>query len=548
MDYMNQNRDKHVSESQFLFNIIKSVENQIHRNLLDSEEDLIIRCVKTVYVKTLHVDDPRYQKVFKHITEKIIEELHLTQCEERAFVDTHEILKRHIGKTSEIEYMPTFEHEGHTEADEERELNRVPITKVDVGSLFGLSDIRDVVGKLSETTAIKHAYFMLDTKYRTLENDGTTCFKWSHINSVTRGQGTLNILGTIRDIVSMRTYPIRIPNVASAYTPYERISIFVEEFISQSYIAHENRNFHFIGDSVIKGNWVNVCPDDYNEGAYHFDKPITHIDTLTISFASPLEPIIFDKDRLQTTIISYATTTVLQMSENHNLVLGDTIYIDDFNTGSTNDLGISDIFNRQTGHSATVITPNTISIPVDTSGLNALLTGVVNTPNVVHIGTAAPAYNSNIILGYDTTFIADYTVGGYIQIFDSINSVFLITSITDNTHLVIDSSYTIVGSGAFIHGSTTTKITGVGTLFTTELKSGDIISIVDGVSTPSFVITSIESDLSLTTSPYNGASGAGFVANKDNRNASLSFSTFFGSKRIFIPMELTYLAPSNKMM
>jgi hypothetical protein len=545
MEYANHNRSKYVSESQFLFNIIKSIEHQINRNLLDSEENLIISCVKTVYIKTLHENDVLYKKMFKHITEKIIEELYLTQCEETASIDTHEILKRHIGTTSEIEYMPTFEHEGHTEEDEKRELNRVPITKVDVGSVFGLSNIRDVVGKLSETTTIKHAYFMLDTKYRTLENDGTTNFKWSHINSVTRGQGTINILGIIRDIVSIRTYPIRIPNVASAYTPYERISIFVEEFISQSYIAHENRNFHFIGDSIIKNNWINISPDEYNEGVYHFDKPITHIDTLTISFASPLEPVIFDKDRLQTTIISYATTTVLQMSENHNLILGDIVYIDNFITNSKNDSYISDIFNRQTGHIATIINSNTISIPVDTSTINTVLTGVVNPPNVAHIGTVNLTYNSNIIVGVSTTFIADYVVGGYIQIFDSINSVFLIKAIVNNTHLVIDSSYTIVGVNTFIHGSTTTTITGVGTLFTNELKSGDIISIVDGVNTPSFVITSIESNLSLTTTPYNGAIGAGFVANKDNRNVGLSFSTFFGSKRIFIPMELTYIAPNN---
>jgi hypothetical protein len=542
MEYADHNRANHVSESQFLFNIIKSVEHQIHRNLLGSEEDLIIICVKTVYIKTFREDDVRYQQMFKHITEKIIEELHLTQCEETAFVDTHEILKRHIGKTSEIEYMTTFEHEGPTE---ESDIKKVPITKVEIGSIFGVSNIRDVIGKMSEVSSIKHAYFMLDTKYRTLENDGTTYFKWSHINSVTRGQGTINMLGNIRDIVSIRTYPIRIPNVASAFTPYERISIFIKEFIAQSFIVHENRNFHFIGSSEIKGNWINVSVDDYNEGYYHFDKPITHIDTITISLASPLEPIIFDKDRLQTTIISYAITTVLQMSENHNLVPGDIVYIDDFNTRGINDLCISDIFNQQSGHSATIINPNTISIPVDTSALNVVLTGNVNPPNVAHIGTVTPVFNSNIVLGSGTDFIADYTIGDYIQIFDTINSVFLITAITDNNHLVIDSPYTIVGVSALIHGSTTTTITGVGTLFTTELKSGDIISIVDGVDTPSFVITSIESDLSLTTTPYNGSIGSGFAVNKDNTITNLSFSTFFGSKRIFIPVELSYIAPSS---
>ena len=536
------------SGSQFLFNIIKAVERQIHRTLRNSEEDLIIKCVghySDTHIKTFKESDVRYQQIFKHITTKIIEELHLTQCEENEFVDTHEILKKHIGETSEVDYMPTFEHEGHTEADEKRELNRVPITKVEIGSIFGLSDVRKLVGKLSEATTIKHAYFMLDTKYRTLETDGTTHFRWNSINSVTRGQGTINILGSIRDIISISTYPIRIPNVATAFTPYERISIFIEEFIAQSYIAHENRNFHFIGSSKIKGNWVNICPTDYNEGCYNFDKPITHIDTLTISFASPLEPVIFDKDRLQTTVISYASPTILQTSENHNLLLGDIVYIDDFNTNSINDGTISNVFNRQSGHTATILTPTTFSIPIDTTTFNVLLTGIINSPNVSYTGTVTPEFNSNVIVGTDTTFIIDYNIGDYIQIFDSINSVFLITNIVDNTHLIINSSYTLVAVlSKFIHGSTKTTITGVGTLFTTEVKPGDVISVTDGYNTPSFVITSIKSDLILTTTPYNGAIGTGFVVNKNNINNNLSFYTFFGSKRIFIPIELTYIAPN----
>jgi hypothetical protein len=572
---MNSNTgNTYLSEAQFLFNIIKSVEHQINRNLLELEENLIIKCVKTVYIKTFKEDDIRYQQLFKHVTTKIIEELHLTQCEETAVVDTHEILKRHIGKTSEIEYMPTFEHEGHTEEDEKRELNNVPSTKVEIGSIFGLSDIREVIGKMSETTSIKHAYFMLDTKYRCLDNDGTKYFKWDNINSVTRSQGTINMLGSIRDIVSMRTYPLRIPNVATAYTPYERISIFVEEFIAQSYIVHENRNFHFIGGSEIKGNWVNICPDDYNEGCYNFDKPITHIDNITISFASPLEPIIFDKDRLPTTIIEYGSTTTLQTSEINNLLPGDIIYISDFNTNSINDSVITNYFNRQAGHSVTILTPTTFSIPVDTSSFIASeITGVINTPNSIIVGTVIPTFNSNIIVGIGTSFTTDYVVNGNIQIFDQVNSVYVIIEIIDDTHLIIDSQYTILlglntnyntttltdavslltnifdpiievvaGVNTFSHSSTTSIIIGVGTSFTTDLKPGDIISI-NAVDTPNFIVGVIESDISLTiTSVYNGLIGDGLTVNKNNINESLSFSTFFGSKRIFIPIELTYIS------
>jgi hypothetical protein len=549
---MNRNdysKTKVTSGKQFLFNIIKSVEQQIHRNLTNSEEDLIINCVKKLNVVTFINDADKYQSMFRHITTNIIEEFRLMQCENTSVIDTHEILKRHIGKTSETEYMPTFEHEGHTKEDEKRENITKPTSKVDIGAIFGLSNIRDVVGQMSNITTIKHAYFMLDTKYRTLENDGTRYFKWSHINSVTRGQGTINMLGTIRDIVAMKTYPIRIPNVASAYTPYERISVFVEEFISQSYIAHENRNFHFIGGSEIKGNWVNICPDDYNDGEYNFNKPITHIDTITISFASPLEPVIFDKDRLQTVITSYASPTILQTSENHNLTIGaigDIIYIDDFNTVSVDHSETSDIINRQAGHTATVLTPTTFSIPVDTSAINTVLTGTVNPPGVVRVGVITPEFNSTTITGLGTLFLVDYIAGDYIHIFDSINSVLRIASITDNTSMTTDTPYNIGVAGSFIHGDTSSIITGVGSVFKNEIKTGDTISITDGATNPSFVVASVESDTSLTLiTPYNGATGIGFAANKDNRNTLLTFSTFFGSKRIFMPIELTYIAPEN---
>ena len=117
--------------------------------------------------------------------------------------------------------------------------------------------------------------------------------------------------------------PFRIPAVASAITPYNRITTFVYELCPQSYVAHEERRFHFIGDVEFKlGGWLEVCSDNFSDGEFKFNKPITHLDSMTITFATPLEPIVFDKDRLLGTITSYASPTVIQFPENHNLTTG----------------------------------------------------------------------------------------------------------------------------------------------------------------------------------------------------------------------------------
>ena len=315
------------------------------------------------------------------------------------------------------------------------------IFDVSIDSIFGLSDIATLVKKVREPAhSINHAYFLLDTKYRVLETDGTTNFKWTYMNSTTQAQGTCNAVCDIRDIVTIKIMPHRIPAVATAITPYKRISMYIEEIPIQSFISHDRR-FHFIGDTKIQDEppyqWVEIDPSKYYHGEYKFNKPITHIDTMTINYATPLESVIFDKDRLLGTVTIGNSTTIV-FTESHNINNNELVYIDNFTT--TNPLketSLRDEMNTPRGLIATVVSPEIITVPVDTGSLSYILTGTVNSPISTLVGFVQVNLGTSVIIGTGTSFTTDFVKGDYILIYDTNKTTYQISKIISNTELVI---------------------------------------------------------------------------------------------------------------
>lgn len=533
---MSSNRVSDIINSHtFLIRVIKNIETQIKRNLTDTEEDIVINYIKNVscnYFNGISID-----KIITILTSVVIEELHLNHCEEN-IIDMHEMLKDSLGDT--VGQQIANQHNIKKEAG--------AIVEVNIESVFGLHDISTIVKKINEPiSSVNNAYFLLDSRYRILGNDGTAFFKWGHINSLVRAQGTYNSIGDIRDIISIQIMPFRIPAVASAITPYNRITTFVHELCPQSYVAHEERRFHFIGDVKVKpGGWLEVSSHHYSHGEFKFNKPITHLDSMTITFATPLEPIVFDKDRLLGTITSYASPTVIQFPENHNLTTGDKVYITTFDTINPNaDNTFIINMNNLSGLLATVTTPLEITVPVDTSSVITALSGYVTPPSVLLGGTVSASNNSNILNGIGTTFTTDFAVGDYIKIQDwNTNPIFQVSIIMNNTQLTLNNKYTY-STGTYTYHRTGKNIIGTGTLFLTELSLNDNIIIVDGADNSSFIVESIQDNTTLTIStPYDGTNGAGFTFSKNN-SIDQTFSVFFGSKRIFLPIEITYLSASS---
>lgn len=340
---------------EFVLRIVKSIETEIHRSINHEEENLVISVVKNLpnrYFSEYSID--AIVIIIKNI---IIEEFAITQCEINT-VDTHEILKHTIDTNIK---------------------NETP------------KNISTLVKKINDPISSVHtAYLLLDSKYRILENDGTEYFSWGYMNQLTISQGTVNSLGNIRDIISMVLMSYKIPNVSSADNVYDLVTLSIEEFISQSTIAHNGRRYHFMGcveRNKSTAQWLSICSDDFHKGEYKFNKPITSLDKITIKFGSPIEPIIFDKDRLHG-IITYGSPTIFNFTENHNLMTNDIVYIDTFNTNNRSfDCFVINNINNKNGQPATVLSTTSISIPVNSSSIITTLTGTVTTPIMILLGT-----------------------------------------------------------------------------------------------------------------------------------------------------------------
>ena len=401
-----------INNPSFILSIVSKIEKIIRRELLDNEIDLILECSKKLPINSFS----KYEvnEIMNIISNTVISEIQLVHKNNNN-VDIHELLKKNLGKTiGEIDNM----------CEDDKTKN----TEVNIECFFGIKDFGTLVKKIKEPIhGINTAYFMLDTRYRILENDGTKYFKWNHINNMIRTQGSFNSIGEIRDIISIKLMPFRIPKVNSADNQYKRISLLIHELTSQSFIAHENRQYHFMGlicTKNISNRWLEIDTKDNFGGEFKFNKPITHLDTITISLASPLEDVIFDIDRLTGNILSYSNSTIIEFPIDHNIYDNDIIYITNYTS-----------FNIK--HDTGVLSK--ISIPVDTRILKFNITGKISATLL-----------SNIIIGVGTNFLTELNIGDKLIINDGVNNIsVVIKSIISNTELSIIEPYSGISGNDF---------------------------------------------------------------------------------------------------
>ena len=428
---MNNNDSSNLIKSpQFLLSIVSKIETMISRELSDGEDDLVIACIKKVPINIY--ESHSTNELMDIIANTVLSELQFSHRQVNE-VDTHELLKKNLGTTI-----------GDPEESDDRVKDTTQNAEVNIDSFLGTSDVATLVKKINEpNSSVNTAYFMLDTRYRILENDGTTYFKWGHINNLVRSQGTFNSVGNVRDIISIKLCQFRMPLVKSADTPYKRISILIHELCPQSFVAHEERRYHFLGnfdDHNPAPGWIEVDPGENCGGEFKFNKPVTHLDMITISLASPLEPVVFDPDRACGVITSYANPTVIEFPSNHNLLNNDIVYISQYTSVNPSmDGNILRSINISKGLVATVTTPKEITIPIDTSSFKFTLTGLVS-PMV-----ASPTLN-----GVGTDFIGELHTGDKIIITDGAdNPSFIVKSIQSNTVLTLTTSYNGVSGVGF---------------------------------------------------------------------------------------------------
>lgn len=462
--YHASNHDRRINNPQFINSVAKNISARLGRRMTQGERQYLTTFVRELNPRMFAGKDLR--KVASVMTDIFTKKLNELACDE-AEVDTRELLKGQIGVSSEMNEVGLGGALGRLET-------KVAVgAPIDVLTLFGQNSPSEIQKFFNPDARLKKNYLVLDSRYRTLENDGTRFFKWDHVNNLNRAQGTVNTVGHLRDIVAIKVFPVRIPYASGADNDLRRVTALFDEFSAQSFIGHENRRFHVAFESKVDGGFIDLDAYRYNDGTFHFRKPVTQFNSFTLTFGSPLEEVVFDPDRMSSTLTD-AAVTVITTSADHNLSSGNRVYIENY---STTNPGVDAFLMSQVNksHIITKLSNTTFSIPVDTSSVNVALTGTVGV-----------------------------TVGD-------------------------------------------PNVTGVGTLFTSELSVGDTIRIVDSLLVErTFTVLIITDDTNLILSAnYSGTlTEAGLDAFHDNRVVGLSFNTYFDSKRFFMTIEVTFIDPS----
>lgn len=287
------------------------------------------------------------------------------------------ILKKEIYNTSDTNTSRTRIDMGWNQQRYEDEKKEFPI--VDCNSILGFNNSFDIVNALNPSSLSRtFPPLTLDSRNRILAEYGAesrTTMQWSFYNSTRFSQGSVNGLGTIRDIIGIECGTIYLPNFDNvAFGEYRQISMFIQEFSEQASIINEKIRYHFLFNAEKVPNDVGserlkLTPVFSDMAETRFDRPITTLNTLTVSFGNPGEKITLGYDRdLSPGAITVGSTTQFKTSIPHGMTGGDLVYIENF---TTTELGVDNIIseiNRSTGHIVISVETYTFEIDVSTLG------------------------------------------------------------------------------------------------------------------------------------------------------------------------------------
>jgi hypothetical protein len=205
---------------------------------------------------------------------------------------------------------------------------------------------------LNYQSLFRDEYIVIDSRYRNLANPDMTKVDFSLImNTKIRGDhGGIIVGNTLQDIVEIEIYPFTMPYKPVYATFYNKITLTVNEWTSNSFEAYEGGQFHFEFDiDSIDNNLIYLRPIN---NKYTFSIPMNKIDSFSLSFGAVYPKITFDPDRMYTSSISFTDPLgIFSFSEPHNLVTGDLVYITGFTTPDPSlDVDMISTVNRAEGH------------------------------------------------------------------------------------------------------------------------------------------------------------------------------------------------------
>ena len=230
---------------------------------------------------------------------------------------------------------------------------------------------------------LPHQTVPLDSRNRLLTNTSLTEYSWNvHAAGNPGHLGDIKILDTLQQVIQMNIGSFWLPMQPVVGSYYQQIRMLVKEFTSQSNVVTEfldpNENeptvsyYHY--DFNITKTIANKVFLEPVTRAFEFRKPFAQVNTLTISFRTPFDLLVFTPDR-GTYTVTYGNPTVFTItsSTTHDLATGDLIYVINSHSGNS---AIDILLNQQAGWFITKISNTQWSIPADTSILVGFETGV----------------------------------------------------------------------------------------------------------------------------------------------------------------------------
>ncbi len=243
---------------------------------------------------------------------------------------------------------------------------------VNLTGVLNMDTFDRFIAELNPQAKRKTAYMCLDSRYAQF-NSECTKLTWSFTNNLNTVNNSTNVVGPLRDIVSIRMQSMVVRKFSSVP---KRSTILIEELSAQSFIMPSGRRFHFVGllndlqtpISIYDRNTIiapgTIVPDftifdkyellsgyKFNDGYYRFNKPITTLDTITVSIGNPDTLVVLPKYEFKNiTVLDVQPDHIdLELNEPHYYISPNSTYayasgtwysvfIDGFSSGTASDV------------------------------------------------------------------------------------------------------------------------------------------------------------------------------------------------------------------
>lgn len=241
--------------------------------------------------------------------------------------------------------------------------------------------INELIGRYSSSytnfssISLPHQTIPLDSRNRLMTNQSNSEYTWNIHSAGLPGQvGDVRIQDTIQQVIQMTVGSFWLPLPPSVGTYYGKIRMLIREFAPQSNLVTEfltitnapstsSYHFEFNVQQIVNGRafLTPVNP------TYSFRKPFAQLNTLTLSFRTPFNILIFDPDRGVYTI-TYGNPTLFTIINPAftGLNTGDLIYVLNSNSGSA---VIDNALTNTAGWIITKVSNTSFTIPLDSSAL-----------------------------------------------------------------------------------------------------------------------------------------------------------------------------------